>query len=401
MGDFAGVVAGLVADADELGRGVGIAGGGAVEEAVAEEGGGGKAEGGVAAEGGQLGVGPGGGAFRGIDEGELGGDAGEAGGWVEVGGIAAGIGGADGGSLAGEGDEAEVVIEAADFAAFPPVGLEDGEALALGDGGFINGGDEAVAAAVLALELGEGGAAEGDGGGASAFAGAGVGLGVFERGEVRVEIGAEGDGGELERTGGRAAGVHGLRGGEPRDQIIHFVIGHMQIPRAGCGLFGRDTPAPFGHQPASAKDRLRIGRGVEQKGGGGRKGKKRRRRRVRARRRGCGQTGAQARYFGHMNFSRILVILGLVLAGCAVMEPGNQAWFKEGATESERQAAVAAAETQAKQARVQPAEERGIFLQAMTAQGWRLMPKGSAPSLATKPATPTRSPQRANTGGAL
>ena len=74
-------------------------------------------------------------------------------------------------------------------------------------------------------------------------------------------------------------------------------------------------------------------------------------------------------------------------------------WFKEGATETERQGAIAAAEAQAKQGRVQPAEERGLFLQAMMAQGWRLMPKGSAPSLASQPATPTRPPPRSNIGG--
>ena len=62
---------------------------------------------------------------------------------------------------------------------------------------------------------------------------------------------------------------------------------------------------------------------------------------------------------------------------------------------------LSAALVQSKNAQVPPAEERGIFLQAMTAQGWRLKPKESAPPLASQPATPTRPPARTNIGGAM
>ena len=94
----------------------------------------------------------------------------------------------------------------------------------------------------------------------------------------------------------------------------------------------------------------------------------------------------------------LVLLLALASAGCAIVEPGDQVWFKEGATSSERDAALAAAQTQARQAHVQPPEERDILLRAMTAQGWRLVPKESAPPLETKPRKPAPPPPRSNAG---
>jgi hypothetical protein len=67
------------------------------------------------------------------------------------------------------------------------------------------------------------------------------------------------------------------------------------------------------------------------------------------------------------------------LIGCAVVNTGGQVWYKEGATAREQEAALAAAEAQAAQAHVKPPEERSIVIRNMTAQGWRLISKDSAP----------------------
>lgn len=91
------------------------------------------------------------------------------------------------------------------------------------------------------------------------------------------------------------------------------------------------------------------------------------------------------------------LFLALVLGGCAAVETSDHDWYKEGATASDRDAALAAAEVQAKQANVQPSEERDIVIRSMTAQGWRLMPKNSAPPLKSDAAMKTRPPQRAGT----
>ena len=94
--------------------------------------------------------------------------------------------------------------------------------------------------------------------------------------------------------------------------------------------------------------------------------------------------------------TKILAVMAVIAAGCAVVETGDQRWFKPGATQAEQNAALSSAQIQAKQAHVAPSEERGIFLEAMTAQGWRLMPKGAAPKLATQPASPAKPPPRAH-----
>ena len=85
--------------------------------------------------------------------------------------------------------------------------------------------------------------------------------------------------------------------------------------------------------------------------------------------------------------------LALALAGCATVETGDHLWYKEGAANSDRDAALAAAQVQAKQARVPPPEERDIVIRSMTAQGWRLMPKQSAPPLKTGATRKTPTPQ--------
>ena len=74
-------------------------------------------------------------------------------------------------------------------------------------------------------------------------------------------------------------------------------------------------------------------------------------------------------------------LLALALAGCATVETGGQTWYREGGTADEQSAALGAAEVQAKQAHVLPAEERDIVIRSMTAQGWRLIAKDSAPAL--------------------
>ena len=74
-------------------------------------------------------------------------------------------------------------------------------------------------------------------------------------------------------------------------------------------------------------------------------------------------------------------IFAASLVGCAIVESGDHVWFKEGATPHEQDAALATARVQATQARVTPQEERDMVIRSMTAQGWRLMDKSSAPSL--------------------
>lgn len=101
---------------------------------------------------------------------------------------------------------------------------------------------------------------------------------------------------------------------------------------------------------------------------------------------GCGGRGRLrgVRRAGGFRFSGMtprsaLVALIATVTGCAVVETGDHVWYREGATAAQQEAALSAAEMQAKQARVQPAEERDIVIRSMTAQGWRLMPRGSTP----------------------
>ena len=67
------------------------------------------------------------------------------------------------------------------------------------------------------------------------------------------------------------------------------------------------------------------------------------------------------------------------MAGCAVVDTGDQTWFKEGATARDQDAALAGAEAQAAQVHATPAEKRDIVIRNMTGQGWRLVSKASAP----------------------
>ena len=94
-----------------------------------------------------------------------------------------------------------------------------------------------------------------------------------------------------------------------------------------------------------------------------------------------------------------IVLLATTFAGCAIVETGDHVWFKEGATSHEQDAALAAARVQAAQAHVTPPEERDMVIRSMTAQGWRLMEKGSAPPL--KSATTRKTPVPMNSGTAL
>jgi hypothetical protein len=98
-----------------------------------------------------------------------------------------------------------------------------------------------------------------------------------------------------------------------------------------------------------------------------------------------------------MNLTPLLISAACVVSfcGCAVVETGNQTWYKEGATETERDSAVAAAEAQAAQAQVTPAEKRDMVIRNMTAQGWRLISKDAAPKLksdTTRPLPPPIKP---------
>ena len=90
-------------------------------------------------------------------------------------------------------------------------------------------------------------------------------------------------------------------------------------------------------------------------------------------------------------------LLALALAGCATVETGGQTWYREGATADEQSAALGAAEVQAKQAHVLPGEERDIVIRSMTAQGWRLIAKDSAPPLKQSRARKSLSPTTAGT----
>jgi hypothetical protein len=89
--------------------------------------------------------------------------------------------------------------------------------------------------------------------------------------------------------------------------------------------------------------------------------------------------------------------LAWTLAGCATFETGDNVWYKDGATFADQQAALAAAQTQAKQAHVQGPEERDIVIRSMAAQGWRMMPKQSAPTLKSNATRTPSAPQRSGT----
>ncbi len=94
-----------------------------------------------------------------------------------------------------------------------------------------------------------------------------------------------------------------------------------------------------------------------------------------------------------------IALLSAALAGCAIVETGDHVWFKEGATPQERDAALASARVQATQAHVTLQEERDMVIRSMTAQGWRLMEKGSATTL--KSDTTRKKPVPMTSGTAL
>jgi len=75
----------------------------------------------------------------------------------------------------------------------------------------------------------------------------------------------------------------------------------------------------------------------------------------------------------------IPAILLLAFAGCAIVESDDHVWYKEGATTREREAALAAAEVQARQSGQDTPAQRGMVVTNMTSQGYRLVPKASAP----------------------
>src|ERR1043165_4917070 len=87
--------------------------------------------------------------------------------------------------------------------------------------------------------------------------------------------------------------------------------------------------------------------------------------------------------------------LSALLTGCAVVKTDGDVWYKEGAADKEQQAALGAAEAQAAQAAsATPAQKRGIVVRNMTAQGWRLVSKNSAPTLKTESKRPLPPPDR-------
>ena len=89
----------------------------------------------------------------------------------------------------------------------------------------------------------------------------------------------------------------------------------------------------------------------------------------------------------------IAAILFAAFVGCAIVETGDHVWFKEGATPQQQDAALVAARVQAEQANGAPAERRDMVIRSMTAQGWRLVAKDSAPRLksdATRKTAPSK-----------
>ncbi len=90
-------------------------------------------------------------------------------------------------------------------------------------------------------------------------------------------------------------------------------------------------------------------------------------------------------------------LLAATLTGCASLPAGDHVWVKEGATPQEQSAALAAAQAQAAQARTTPVQERDLVLRAMTAQGWRLQSKASAPPLRSAAARAASRPLRSGT----
>jgi hypothetical protein len=84
-----------------------------------------------------------------------------------------------------------------------------------------------------------------------------------------------------------------------------------------------------------------------------------------------------------------------VLTACTMVETGNEVWYKEGATSRDREAALAAARSQALQAtqgKPDPGDQtkKRIVVTSMTAQGWRLVNKEAAPAM--KPETSRKLP---------
>ena len=92
------------------------------------------------------------------------------------------------------------------------------------------------------------------------------------------------------------------------------------------------------------------------------------------------------RFPPHMKTLLIGAWVSVALIGCAVVETGDDVWYKEGATAREREAALSAAQSQAMQAaqgKPDPGDQtkKQIIMTSMTAQGWRLMHKDTAPAM--------------------
>jgi|GEM_PF-5161583 len=80
------------------------------------------------------------------------------------------------------------------------------------------------------------------------------------------------------------------------------------------------------------------------------------------------------------HFTRLAALSLAWCGACTTIETGDQEWYKEGATDRERAAALSTAEAQASQAGPAATEQirKDIVIKNMTAQGWRLQPKKSA-----------------------
>lgn len=96
-----------------------------------------------------------------------------------------------------------------------------------------------------------------------------------------------------------------------------------------------------------------------------------------------------------------VALVAVFLAGCTVVETGGNTWFKEGATAQEREAALNAAQLQAAQSDTTPADKHGMVIRSMTAQGWRMIAKASAPPLKTDAARKAPLPLRTGTASGM
>jgi hypothetical protein len=81
-----------------------------------------------------------------------------------------------------------------------------------------------------------------------------------------------------------------------------------------------------------------------------------------------------------MKMMSTIAACSVIVAGCTMVETGDEVWYKEGATVRDREAALSAARSQALQAtqgKPDPGDQtkKRIVVEYMSGQGWRLMPK--------------------------